>query len=216
MPPPHPKIYHIVHVDRLASVVGDGYLWCDRLMVDRQNAGTTIGMSSIKERRLRVRLASHPELAVGDCVPFYFCPRSVMLFLIHRENPELTYKGGQGPIVHLEADLRRAVEWADGANRRWAFTLSNAGAYYFEDRCDLARLDEINWSAVAANKWSGPGIDGSVKDGKQAEFLVERQFPWTLVDRIGVCSQAAVERIAAGLAGAEHRPRVEIRPEWYY
>ena len=30
MPPPaEPNIYHIVHVDRLASIVADGRLWSD-------------------------------------------------------------------------------------------------------------------------------------------------------------------------------------------
>ena len=27
--PPRPKIYHIVHVDRLESIIADGYLWSD-------------------------------------------------------------------------------------------------------------------------------------------------------------------------------------------
>ena len=27
--PTEPKIYHIVHVDRLASIIADGYLWSD-------------------------------------------------------------------------------------------------------------------------------------------------------------------------------------------
>jgi hypothetical protein len=45
--------------------------------------GTVIGMNNIKQRRLNeLTLASHPGLHVGACVPFYFCPRSVMLFLI--------------------------------------------------------------------------------------------------------------------------------------
>ena len=30
--PAEPKIYHIVHVDRLPSIVKDGYLWCDAKM----------------------------------------------------------------------------------------------------------------------------------------------------------------------------------------
>jgi hypothetical protein len=72
-----------------------------------------IGMNNIKQRRLtELTLDSHPGLYVGQCAPFYFCPRSVMLYLIHKRNPELAYKGGQEPIVHLEADLRDAVAWA--------------------------------------------------------------------------------------------------------
>jgi len=111
-------------------------------------------MSEIKRRRLTGRLASHPGLDVGDCVPFYFCPRSVMLYVISMANhPQLEYRGGQKPIVHLEADLREGVALADSNDRRWAFTLSNAGSLYFKDRADLDQLDEIDWKAVQARQW---------------------------------------------------------------
>jgi len=144
--PAQPKLYHIVHVDQLRSIVADGHLWSDRELSRRASqgieAGTTIGMGGIKQRRLNeLQLTSHPELFVGDCVPFYFCPRSVMLYLIHQANhPELTYRGGQEPIVHLETDLHAVVLWAEHQGQRWAFTLSNAGARYFEDRCDLGKM----------------------------------------------------------------------------
>ena len=84
----------------------------------------------------------HPGDYVGDFVPFYFCPRSIMLYVIHCANHlEFTYHGGQGPIVHLEADLHEVVAWADRERRRWAFSLSNAGAYYTEFRDSVAQLD---------------------------------------------------------------------------
>ncbi|MEO1020180.1 MAG: DUF4433 domain-containing protein, partial [Pseudomonadota bacterium] len=94
--PAAPKLYHIVHVDRLASIVDDGELWCDAEVLARSSPGSTIGMSSIKHRRLTQNtLESHPDLFVGQCVPFYFCPRSVMLYLIYKQNhPELAYRGG--------------------------------------------------------------------------------------------------------------------------
>ena len=223
MPPPAaPKIYHIVHVDRLSSIIIDGNLWCDAEIARRQAAnpdmGTTIGLSSIKHRRLNeLKLTSHPGLYVGQCVPFYFCPRSVMLYVISRaDHPELVYHGGQRPIVHLEADLRQSVAWAQRNERRWAFTLSNAGAHYFEDRSDLARLDEIDWDAVQINHWAGEGISSSVKEGKQAEFLMERSFPRELVSRIGVRSPQIREQVGELLPKADHQPRVEIMPGWYY
>lgn len=86
--PDHPKIYHILHVDRLESVTAERRLWCDAEVQRRLPPGTTIGMSSIKQRRLKENfLASYPTLRVGDCVPFYFCPRSIMLYLIHQAKP---------------------------------------------------------------------------------------------------------------------------------
>lgn len=210
--PVHPKVYHIAHVDRLPSIVADQCLWCDREVLKRAPPGTTIGMTSIKQRRLtELTLNSHPTLYVGDCVPFYFCPRSVMLYLIHQANhAELTYRGGQTPIVHFEADLHAVVKWASSHGRRWAFTLSNAGSRFFEDRCDLAQLKEIDWSAVQARDWR------QCKEGKQAEFLLETSFPWQLVERIGVENRVTYRRVANALPPKGHRPAVELRPEWYY
>lgn len=210
--PQQPKIYHIAHVDRLASIISDGCLWCDAEVVRRCVAGTTIGMKSIKQRRLtELQLASHPGLFVGACVPFYFCPRSVMLYLIHRGNAQLAYQGGQAPIIHLQADLRAVVAWANAQPARWAFTLSNAGSYFFEDRNDLARLGEIDWAAVQANNWSG-----RLKEGKQAEFLLERHFPWCLIERIGVHSDTVYRQVVNALPADGHRPKIEVRPDWYY
>ena len=215
--PTHPKIYHIVHIDRLASIIADGFLWSDEKMAQRAGVGTMIGMSKIKARRLNeLNLSCHPGLRIGHCVPFYFCPRSVMLFLIHRRNEEIAYKGGQEPIVHLEADLHAAVAWAQASNLRWAFTLSNAGSRYFEDRSDIAQLGDINWDAVRARQWSGAGISPSVKEGKQAEFLIEEAFPWHLIDRIGIYSQAYMQAVASAMQDAAHRPTIEIKPDWYY
>ena len=50
--PAGPKIYHIGHVDRLPSIIADGWLWCDTEIVRSSSPGTTIGMNGIKQRRL--------------------------------------------------------------------------------------------------------------------------------------------------------------------
>jgi len=92
-PPTSPKLYHIVHVDRLSSIVADGELLCDEIMAQRMGTGTTVGMGHIKQRRQQLTLESRPGLRVGQCVPFYFCPRSVMLYLLGRANhPDLNYR----------------------------------------------------------------------------------------------------------------------------
>lgn len=209
--PNHPKLYHICHVDRLPSIVASGGLLSDAAVQQNALAGTMIGMGNIKQRRLtELQLASHPGLFVGQCVPFYFCPRSVMLFLIHRQNAELAYRGGQEHIIHLEADLHSTVAWATGQRRRWAFTDANAGSRYFDDWADLAQLGRVDWSAVQARTWSG------CKEGKQAEFLLENCFPWELVERIGVMSRTVYAQAINALPATGHRPPVEIRPDWYY
>jgi hypothetical protein len=210
--PAKPKLYHIVHVDRLAPIITTGSLLCDAQMRAQHPAGTMIGMNHIKQRRLQeLTLTSHPDLYVGQCVPFYFCPRSIMLYIIHQANsPDLVYKGGQGPIVHLQADLNAVVAWANQQRRRWAFTLSNAGSRYFEDSNDLSHLDKLDWQAIQTDQWQG------CKEDKQAEFLVERDLPWHLVEGIGVYSQSTYHQVMNALPATTHQPTVTISPKWYY
>ena len=213
--PIKPKIYHIVHMDRLASIVATGALLCDTAIQQQPRPGTTIGMGHIKERRRTKPVKCRPGLKVGDCVPFYFCPRSVMLSKIHKAkggHSELDYRGGQDPIIHLEADLHEAVQWAEDQERQWAFTLSNAGSGYFEDRCDLAQLHEIDWDAVQARNWSWTGKKG----GKQAEFLMEHSFPWGLIRRVGVHSDNTAKLALDALQGTAHSPAVRVKRWWYY
>jgi hypothetical protein len=73
------SIYHIVHIDRIPSIVAGGWLYSDAEIRDSNLPGSTIGMQKIKDRRLQNALRSQPGLTVGMCVPFYFCPRSVSM-----------------------------------------------------------------------------------------------------------------------------------------
>jgi len=69
----------------------------------------------------------------------------------------------------------------------------------------IAQLSEIDWDAVQAEDWK------QCKEGKQAEFLIERQFPWDLVSRIGVRSPQVYDQITAALQDAAHKPGIEIK-----
>jgi len=205
-------IFHIIHLDKLPAILSEDGLLCDAEVQRRNPAGTTIGMGKIKKRRLEeLILSSYPDLHVGDCVPFYFCPRSVMLYMFHKDNHvEIDYHGGQEPIIHLVADMHKTIEWTEQNDLRWAFTDSNAGSYCFDDYNDLSNLDKIDWNAVRSISWGGQ------QDKKQAEFLVEQEFPWKLVDTIGVYSDVQYRQVSSILATAQHRPRIAIERNWYY
>jgi hypothetical protein len=200
-------------VGNLPSIVANGGLTSDATMIARGGPTSGIGMQGIKARRLSLPVPCHNGDNVGDYVPFYFCPRSIMLYVIHCSNhPDLSYRGGQEPIVHLEADLHTVVAWAHHQGRRWAFSLSNAGAYYAEFRARLHDLGEVNWNAVASKDFR----DTTVKEGKQAEFLVHGDFPWNLVSQIGVASRATAMQAHAAIQGAAHQPAIAVQPTWYF
>ncbi len=206
-----PKIYHITPLENLQAMIQTGWLFSDAHMVAQGIQNTNIGMSEIKQRRLGLPIAGLEGICVGACVPFYFCPRSIMLYILHcRNHPSITYRGGQENIIHLEADLLEVVQYAQQHGQPWAFSLSNAGAVYTEFRTDWQHLSEINWQAVEASDFRS----SEIKEGKQAEFLLHGAFPWSLVRRIGVKSNLVKSQVQE-LLGA-HQPLLEWTPNWYY
>jgi len=212
-PPANPKIYHIVHIDRLPSILHDGGLSSDALVRANACGGTTIGMGDLKASRLARAVPTHPGTHVGDYVPFYFCSRSVMLYVIYMANhPGLAYRGGQGPIVHLEADLRSVLDWADANQCPWAFSLGNATAVFTEFRATRQQLSDLRWDLIPQHNFTDP----QVKEAKQSELLVRDFFPWTLVEQIGTHSTGVANQVAQLLAGTQHRPTVQRMPGWYY
>jgi hypothetical protein len=171
-------------------------------------------MKEIKRRRLEeLAVDCHPSTRVGEYVPFYFCPRSIMLYLLHMGNhPDVSYRGGQGPIVHLEADLHSVVRWANREGVRWAFSNSNAGARYAAFFNEVDRLGDLDWGAIAANDWKA----AMVRERKQAEFLLERYFPWALIERIGVIDPGRAQAVSELQIAAEHKPEIVVQRNWYY
>ena len=208
--PAQPRIYHIVHIDNLPSIVNDGCLWPDAVMVQRQG-GAPIGNNEIKADRLQLDVSCYPGTTVGQYVPFYFCPRSVMLYVISKRNhPNVTYRDGQGPVIHLMAELHEVSRWADAQGQRWAFTdinAANRAADFFNTLEDLGNLD---WEAIRTRDWK------ACRDHKMAEFLLHERFPWELVRGVEVHSEAIGARALAAFAHANHRPPVKVKPEWYY
>ena len=211
--PAAPKLYHITHVDNLPLILAAGGLNSDARLAGIGGPTTPIGMGDLKARRLTLPVKCFPGDLVGGYVPFYFCPRSIMLYLIYRANhPNLAYRRGQGPILHLELDLHEVVAWAETQPQRWAFTLSNGSAYYAEFRNRLDQLDQIDWQAVSAMNFT----DAKTKEGKQAEFLVQDFLPWDLVRRVGALSDGVQRQAMRAMGGIAHRPPVEICREWYF
>lgn len=214
IPPVHPKIYHITHVDNLASIATAGCIEADSRRVRRTAEQTSIGMTDIKRRRLfEIEVHCHPGTNVGEYVPFYFCTRSIMLFIIYRNNhPDMTYRGGQEPILHLQMDMESTVRWADDNRVRWAFTDRNAGGYLADFFNSLTELDRIDWNAVQARDFR----DIQIQEGKQAEFLLHDICPWPLVQKIGVFNEKIRNQTIDILRNVKYRPVVSVEKTWYF
>ena len=65
-PPAEPKIYHIVHVDRLSSIIADGNLWCDAEIMRREagNPGTR-HRDRVEQHQATTAHQTHPRQSSG-------------------------------------------------------------------------------------------------------------------------------------------------------
>lgn len=201
-------IYHITDVSNLTNIIAAEGLHSE---ANLQLAGvqpTVIGHSNIKRRRLQeITVPCCGNRFVGEFVPFYFCPRSPMLFTINRGNTGRT-PGCQSQIVHLVS----SVEIAMGLGRKWAFSDGNAGAYLTDFFAGVADLAQLDWGIIGSTDWAGEFR----RDKKAAEFLVADFFPWTAVRAIGCYNSATSQEVTRLLRGQLHTPQVRVRTDWYY
>jgi hypothetical protein len=200
-------IYHITHLRNLRGIIVDGGLHCDRRA---QNVkAVSIGHRHIKERRLKRAVPAGPGGAVGDYVPFYFAPRSPMLFAISRGAVE-GYTEGQKPVIYL----RSTVEAVQDAGLNWIFTEGHADMSFTDFFDDLKDLDKIDWPLMQARYWHDTNEDPDRKRRRQAEFLVHEFFPWELVAYIGVFDHSIAENVGEIMKGGS--PELGVQRGWYY
>jgi hypothetical protein len=212
--PIHQKIYHITHINNLEGILSDKVIWSDAKRLKLGLECEIVGMLKIKKRRLEeLEVKCHPGTKVGEYAAFYFCPRSIMLYILYKGNhPDIDYHEGQQPIIHLQADLNTTIQWANKNKVRWAFSDRNAGANVAKFYKTLDDLDKINWPAVAATDW---WRDIIIKEGKQAEFMLYESFPWELIEKIGVYNNDAGEAVIRKV-GKSRSDMVTVEKSWYY
>ncbi len=197
-------IYHITDVANLPAIIVENGLCSDAVMVKR--SAEIIGYDHIKKRRLKeIPVPCCEWRRVGEFVPFYFCPRSPMLFTINKGNTGRPV-GCQRTIVHLVSTM--AVGMATG--KAWAVSSGNAGAFHTTFSAKPDALNALDWTAIRATQWQ------SVQHQKAAEFLVADFFLWTAIQEIGCENSVTAGKVREFLADAAHQPGVSVKPSWYY
>lgn len=170
-----------------------------------------IAHHSIRLRRESTVVPCGPGGKLVDYVPFYFAPRSPMLYTIHRNNVE-GYSEGQHPIVHLVSSTQAVKE----SRRDFVFTDGHATMELTEFFDELRHLDRIDWDVMGLRYWYDTDVYPDRKRKRQAEFLVYQFCPWELVFEIGVIDSTMQEQVRANLERTAHQPIVTVRPDWYY
>ncbi|WP_370317184.1 DUF4433 domain-containing protein [Pseudoalteromonas sp.] len=199
------KVSHITHIDNLASILGQGCLWSDAKRIELGLVNQNIGYNHIKQRRLVRPVKVAAGGTIGQYVPFNFCPRSVMLYVIHCGHDD--FDGGQDKVLHLISD----IETVRLGNQHCFFTDIHADLDYAEQIDDFKRINELDINRIINERyWQ------DFKEEKQAEFLAFESVEWAAIRKIGVKSQVVADEVNVLLQNARHKPEVLVMPQWYY
>lgn len=201
-------LFHITDVTNLAAIAGGGAILSDAALAERGGPPVNIGYDHIKRRRMtEIRVTSAGNRFVGEFVPFYFCPRSPMLFVVNKGRTGRP-QGCQRTILHLVT----SVESALNTGAACAYSDGNAGAAYPNFYGEIELLDQrLNWTAINERANWGP-----VTTQKSAEFLVADAFPWGSIRGIGCFNEEIAHQVREILEAFDHRPVVHAKPSWYY
>lgn len=221
MPAPHPtKLFHITAIANLPAICRAGALLA-------KNTGAAAGINyqniahaGAQGARAGRQVPDPPGGSVHDFVPFYFAPRSPMLFAIN---------GGkvagcpwrQADIVHFVTTVERLTAHGEP----FVFYDRNATLAYSRPCTNLADLDSaVAWDLLLAE----PRLDGYCKfwqnserypdrmERRQAEFLLYERVPLVQMLGIGVYDEARAIEVRAILADAGVDLPVRVKKDWYF
>jgi hypothetical protein len=208
-------VLHFTHVDNLRSIVAAGALACD-WQARHGGMATEVGDPSIKEARRSRVVPIPPGGTVGDYVPFYFAPRSPMLFRIAcdcRDTIPGRYQGGDRPLVYFAARVAAVVD----SGLPWVATDGNARVLISRFTADLDEVGTmVDWPLMRAKMWKSTPEDLDRERRRMAELLIHRQAPLTLFHEGGAYSEAYAEQARHALGGHPLAQRVVVRRSWYY
>lgn len=203
-----PPIYHFTDVSNLEPVLEARALRCHRAAPAKVN----IGNISIKDNRELIDVDCGPGGKVCDYVPFYFAPRSPMLYSIMRGNVE-GVDSNQRRLVYLVS----STEAMYAAGRECVFSDGNAatfGVTTFEaDRQKLA--SHVDWAVMELRYWANTAEDPDRRRRRMAEFLVHEEVAIDLFTEIGVYD-AEIKALVEALGEEEPPIGVRVRRGWYF
>ena len=156
MPRPTPtRIFHITPISNLAKICAAGEICSKNLLATRGEGHDSIAHTTIQSRRATKPVTCAPGGVVHDYVPFYYAPRSPMLFALNNGKVQ-GCNWRQEDVVHIES----SVESIAGAGEPFViYPVSAALDYSVECFNTINDLERIDWPLF----FDSPQLDGFCK-----------------------------------------------------
>ena len=131
-------ISHMTHVGNLPSILKSGGLLSSRGLIQRGIRCNSIAYQDIQDRRAFTVVPCGPRGALHDYIPFFFNPRSPMLYAILMKRVA-TCPDGQASILHLVS----SAEAIRAASCNFVFTDGHAIMRMTQFYDDLSQLGVV-------------------------------------------------------------------------
>jgi hypothetical protein len=224
MPAPRPiRLFHITAIANLPAICAAGALLSKNQGAANGVAYQNIAHGGAQGARAVRRLPDPPGGCVHDYVPFYFAPRSPMLFAVNGGKVEGCALR-QADIVHIET----TVEAVTATGAAFVFFDRNATLAYSKPYTDLNDIDHaVAWDLLT----EPPRLDGFRKywqsrhadprhmdrmERRMAEFLVNDRVALNVCTGIGVFDAERQAEVSAILEAAGVKLPVMVVQEWYF
>lgn len=211
---PYPTpIFRLFHLDGLETVIARGAIHAPNFLPADGRPYRAIHRADVQVARRDRKVPCGPGGTVGDYVSFYLGPRSVMLYQLHTGSVP-GYSEGQEPLIVAVCSVSEIV----AEKQSFVFTDRHSLASYAKWSAREEDLNDLDWATIYAQDWKNTEDDPDRQSRKQAEFLVHRIVPWSLVRSIAVVSKQTEKRVNAILdrVAPQRTLTVRIRPNWYY
>ncbi|MGO9082610.1 MAG: DUF4433 domain-containing protein [Streptosporangiaceae bacterium] len=203
---------HFTHVRNLPGILAAGCLQADSRVDRRSGLAVEAADLEIKASRRSILVDLPPCGCVADYVPFYFAPRSPMLYKLAKGGVP-TYSEGQEPLIYLVSTIGSIAD----AGLRWLFSDGNCAAAVTQIFNDLELLGSVvDWQVMGARMWNNTAEDPDRMRRRMAEFLVHERVPVSCLAGIAVRSQGVKEQVEGLLAASGEQLPVWVRTGWYF
>ena len=204
-------MYHITHYRNLHSIFAHGGLLANRLAKTAKIPYINIAHTSIQNQRWITSVPLSPYGTLHDYVPFYFAPRSPMLYAISKGRVQ-GYTGGQDEVVYLLS--RTDIIHSHGL--KYVFTNGHAIMAMTNFYNDLHDLNQIDWHIMRSMYWHDTEDDPDRKRRRQAEFLVYQFVPIQFIVGVAVKSYEWESNIKKITLQYNYKGSIVVRPDWYF
>lgn len=148
-----------------------------------------------------------------DYVPFLFAPRSPMMFLISKGGVE-GRSSDTTSLVYVVSSVQRVLR----ERLNFAFSDGHPIVHLSKFYAAPADLDKVDWEVMKLKYWNDTEEDLDRERRRQAEFLVQKTFPWEAVEYLAVKNPDMKRRLDRYLAREwPHRIKpVKVESSWYF